>query len=891
METEHLADVLEEFLLETGYTYGQLANRSRVKKTTIINWADGTVEKPRSWQGVAKVASALRLTEDQATRLLTAAGYSSVPALLSSLPENDKDKELLNAWAPGLQQRLQHAPFQTIADIPHFVGRRALLNELKAALLRPYHQTVYSIEGMGGSGKTVLAAHLAYELRPGLPDGVLWARVDTADPMSVLAAFAAAYEEDVSQYRDIDSRSQVVRNILADKRTLMVLDNVQNDGQIKYLLPPTGPCAVLLTTRNPELWATRNAHRVSPGPFDKKKGESRQLFTVVLGQGRVFREKVQFRQIAELLGHLPLAVDIMASRMKVDGGQTTTAFLEKLKDARERMTLLVYGEESVRLSFDLSYDLLSEKMKQFFTALGVFGGDDFGVDAVAAVAQEPVEEAEAKLQQLHELSLVQLSRPGRYQLHPLLRDYALEKLQDDRAHHRMVSFYVDLSERFERDFDSLDLELGNIRHALEIASNQGMDELFIRGVSAIYAFLDLRGMYGLAESNLRQAEELARTAAMPAYHAKTLLNLGRILNLQARYSEAETYLSDGLTLAREYELAETVAAILLSLGTAAYYQNEADRAEAYFQEGLVAARKANYQRAIIVCLDNLALADFRRGDLDKAEAGYLEALALARETKDPESESHLLQVLGALEARRGNHDAADKYYLDGLSIARDLKFKERISAFLANLAELTFTRGDPAGAMAYMAESLAIARESGHRERICLLLANMAEVAMSQGDDQGAEVYLREAVEVGEAIGPGEATIWAIASLGSLRNKAADYVEAERFLDRALKLATDANHPWMISAVRNKRGDLWLNEGKFESAGVEFSDALSIARKLKDPDLIGQALFGLAKAQLALGDDQDARDKGSESYSVLQGADHYRTEEVRRWLDQLPPVK
>ena len=60
---------------------------------------------------------------------------------------------------------------------------------------------------------------------------------------------------------------------------------------------------------------------------------------------------------------------------------------------------------------------------------------------------------------------------------------------------------------------------------------------------------------------------------------------------------------------------------------------------------------------------------------------------------------------------------------------------------------------------------------------------------------------------------------------------------------------------------------------------------------MKDPDLIGQALFGLAKAQLALGNNQDARDKGSESYSVLRGVDHYRTEEVRRWLDQLPPVE
>lgn len=891
MKREHLADVLEDFLTSKGLKSAWVARRAGISKTTFGHWVTGEVSKPHHWQDVVKVASALDLTEEQATRLLTAAGHISVPALLASLPEDDKDRELLGSWTQSLQQRLQSAPFQAIANIPHFVGRNNILRELKAALLRPYHETIFSLEGMGGIGKTAIATHLAYELRPGLPDGILWARVDTSDPMAILAAFADAYGKNVSEYRDVESRSQVVRGILADKRALMVLDNVQNDSQIKYLLPPTGSCAVLLTTRNPELWATRNAYRESLGPFDKKKGESRQLFSAVLGQSRVFHEKVYFRQIAELLGHLPLAVDIMASRMKVDGGRTTTGFLEKLKDARERMNLLGYGEESVRLSFDLSHDLLSQELKQFFAALGVFGGDDFGIDAVAAVTQNSVEEAEVKLQQLYELSLIQLARSGRYQLHPLLRDYALEKLQDDQADHRMVAFYVDLSERLERDFDTLDLELGNIRHALQIASGQGRDELFIRGANAIYAFLDVRGMYGLAESKLRQAVALARVAAMPAYHAKTLLNLGRILNLQARYPEAEAYLTEGLVRAREYDLTETAAGILIGLGTSAYQQNQADRAEGYFQESLIAAREAKDQRAIIVSLDNLALADFRRGDLEKAEAGYLEALALAREIKDPESESHLLQVLGALEARRGNHDAADKYYLDGLSIARDLKFKERISAFLANLAELTFTRGDPAGAMAYMAESLATAREIGHRERVCLLLANMAEVAMSQGDDQKAEVYLREAVEVGEAIGPGEATIWAIASLGSLRNRAADYVEAERFLDRALKLATDVNHPWLISAVRNKRGDLWENQGKFELAGAEFSDALSIARKLKDPDLIGQALFGLAKAQLALGDDQDARDKGSESYSVLQGADHYRTEEVRRWLDQFPPVE
>lgn len=51
---------------------------------------------------------------------------------------------------------------------------------------------------MAGAGKTTLAAHLAYQLRPHFPDGILWARVDISDPMSILSTFANAYGVDAS---------------------------------------------------------------------------------------------------------------------------------------------------------------------------------------------------------------------------------------------------------------------------------------------------------------------------------------------------------------------------------------------------------------------------------------------------------------------------------------------------------------------------------------------------------------------------------------------------------------------------------------------------------------------------------------------------------------------
>ena len=110
--------------------------------------------------------------------------------------------------------------------------------------------TMTSLRGMGGVGKTALAARLAYQLREHFSDGVLWARLDTSDTLSVLAAFAAAYGQDVSPHRDVAGRAAAVRGILAGKRVLIVLDNAEESAQIRPLLPPsTGQIGVIIWNR------------------------------------------------------------------------------------------------------------------------------------------------------------------------------------------------------------------------------------------------------------------------------------------------------------------------------------------------------------------------------------------------------------------------------------------------------------------------------------------------------------------------------------------------------------------------------------------------------------------------------------------------------------------
>lgn len=144
---------------------GQVAALSRVPKRTIVNWLSGTVKKPQRWQDIVQVAAALDLNENETDKLLLVARHAPIVELRQT-ETNERDHNLLISWPES-----RSAPFQAIANLRHFVGREAALRELEQLLLSGRRVAICALHGMGGVGKTSLAAHLAYRLRHHFPDG------------------------------------------------------------------------------------------------------------------------------------------------------------------------------------------------------------------------------------------------------------------------------------------------------------------------------------------------------------------------------------------------------------------------------------------------------------------------------------------------------------------------------------------------------------------------------------------------------------------------------------------------------------------------------------------------------------------------------------------------
>ena len=740
---ESFAEVLGRYVQRSHYSAGQVAALSQVPKRTVVNWLSGTVAKPQRWQSIVQVAAALKLNEQETSNLLLVAQHKPIPELRQII-SSGRDQRLLAVWPES-----RSAPFQAIADLRHFVGREAALRELEQLLLSGQRVAVYALHGMGGVGKTSLAAHLAYRLRYHFVDGVLWARLDTMDTMTILSVFAEALGKDVSSFHDVAGRATVVRNLLADKRVLMVLDNAESSEQVRPLLPPTtGKTAVLLTTRH-DLAIMDNMKRYPLRSFDPEQDESGQLFAQFLGKNYVVENQRSLRTIADLLGHLPLAVAIFAGRLAANSDLSPDALLAELHQNERRLDALIREDRNVRLSFDLSYEALPAEKQTFFAALGTFGGDDFAATAVTHVTNVAPETAQAILTEFVGLSLVQQVHNGRYRLHPLLREYAREKINEQTPYYRMTTYYIELVDKVDRLV--LKGEISNLLAAVDSAYALQQEMLFIQAVLSLHNYLMEQGLLEKQQSYLESALQLTKKQEDGVQTIAILRHLASLKSTRGLMNEAKTHFEEALYAIPSLNEAgmerdRLHCELLAGLGVLMSYFEDHERAQTYYSESLVIAQKIRYDTIIVKNLGNLGRHAGSMGEHEKALQFYQEALARVRAGEAfPETyESILLQNIGDTYIETGHYELAEQYLQEAFEHSESIGYVN--IGILATLGECAFAQGKVEQGQSLFVKAIATARETGHLRDVCELKGIQGNRERIAGNYEAAQVCLEESL-------------------------------------------------------------------------------------------------------------------------------------------------
>jgi hypothetical protein len=300
---------------------------------------------------------------------------------------------------------------------PHFRPRpeafarlaQSLLGELSGPEVHTGQARVTVLIGMGGVGKTALAAALveAVRSRPTtfLADGIYWL---TGSPLRRLAALCAATPTDPLDDRSVED---AISNKLNGKRFLLVVDDASAVDDIAPLVRVLGPGGrMLVTTRNGEL-------AVGHQRVDLDEMSSDEALALVADWLSVPVHAVpsEARRMIELCGRHPFAIAVNAAA--VGQGLAWSAIITALERceldfAEQRFEEYVYRtvEESLRVSVDA----LPEQERERYRELAAFIWDpSVPASAVARFWAWQSELAEHRARSL----LVRLRQRSLLQLH------------------------------------------------------------------------------------------------------------------------------------------------------------------------------------------------------------------------------------------------------------------------------------------------------------------------------------------------------------------------------------------------------------------------------------------------------------------------------------------
>ena len=368
-----------------------------------------------------------------------------------------------------------------------FVGREGEKAQLRAQLSDPTCRLV-TIVGPGGIGKTRLALEVARGQLDVFTDGVCFVSFTSlTSPESIPDRIAEALDLTMFMHGDV---TELILSFLQGKNMLLVLDNLEHllegVGFIRDIWQHAPQVKLLATSRERLNLQAEQVHTLE-GLSQPQEGEAS---TEPSDAVRLFLQSAErsglevaltdedtpaIARICQMVGGMPLAIELAASWLRALTPADIAEEIEQglgvlrvsTRDAPER-------HKSIRAVFDHSWKLLTSGEQLVLRKLAVFRGG-FTREAAREIAGASL----PLLAGLVDKSFLRRTHEGRYRRHPLVLEYAAERLAghpEERAEteEKQGRYYLELvraqvqglfTRRHVETRQLLSEELANIRAA------------------------------------------------------------------------------------------------------------------------------------------------------------------------------------------------------------------------------------------------------------------------------------------------------------------------------------------------------------------------------------------------------------------------------------------
>ncbi|RQX00073.1 hypothetical protein DLJ59_22815 [Micromonospora inaquosa] len=745
----------------------------------------------------------------------------------------------------------QERPQQLPGDVRGFVNRVEELRTLNRLLTEGDQSVDVSlsvITGTAGVGKTSIALRWAHSVRNKFPDGQLYANLrgydpgEPAQPDQILDRFLRALGVPSSAVpADLDGRAALYRSRLAGRRVLVVLDNAASARQVRPLLPGTDHCLVVVTSRNmlSGLTTRDGGRRLTLRIL--AEDDAVTLLRDVTAPYRSGDAPAELTELARLCARLPLALRIAAERAASRPFMPLGELIQDLRDESALWDALTAEEDeesdAVRAVFAWSYRALSPAAARLFRLLGLHPGPDLSAPAAAALTGVTLAQVRQPLGALVSAHLLEQTAPGRYQLHDLLRAYAVDQVRH--------------------------LESAEERQA---ALRRGLDWYLHTADAALASTLPFNRTVPLGPPSDVRPLTFATNAEADAWFDVERDNL-----------VSATRVAAGAGLPRT---AWQLAALLRSVFM---HQNAFESWFATARIGLAAARTLADRRGEAEALESLGKAHFQARQLTEAAEHHQAALVIRREIGDEYGIAVSINALGLLDLRHRHLGEALSHFRASLAIFERLGNRRWQALLLSNLAETRYELGELTEAAALLEQALAVQREIDDRAQEGNSLFFQSMMLRELGRTDEALAAIESAIAIAEGVSQVWLGHWLVEHARVLRSSGRS-AEALEAVHRAATIQRRLGDRSREAIALDGAGEAYRELGQADEAIAFHLRAAAVHRQLGDVWQLALTLHHLATALTAAGRAQEAGQHWREAQALLTGFDDTRAAALREGI-------
>jgi predicted ATPase/transcriptional regulator with XRE-family HTH domain len=677
-------------------------------------------------------------------------------------------------------------------NIPHqltpLIGREAELAAMGKIFKDPQCRLL-TLTGVGGIGKTRLAIEFAARECSAFPGGVFYISLTAIISLDKIASAIADVLE-FSFSGPVDPREQLLHFISTNikQEALFILDNLEHllvqqsteTGQygvvelVSEILQRLPGVKILATSRERmNLYGEwmYELHGLSVPPSNIE-GLLEEYDSSALFIKSAQRMKADFQisrddrealvRICQLVEGVPLAIELAAAWVGIVSCQEIAHEIRANMDfLTTSMREIPARHRSIRATFNHSWNLLSDEERGALCQLAVFRG---GFDRKAAY--QIAGASLTLLASLNAKSLVRHAENGRYDLHEVIRQYALSYLNEHQGSQetceRHCEYYLVLVQDRENSlksasqqetFRQLADEIDNIRAAWSWAIHH-KKIIQLGGAGRAFGwYFEIAGLY---REGIEQLELLVNT------------------------------LKDEL---QDYQYRRILGLALVHQGLLYLRKGEFDHARTRYEEGITVLRPISEQALLADALIFLAIIVHLNGDFERARSLVEEGLSFAQAGHDRWFEALAFCNLGYISSLMGRYAEGYEQMMAGLAIWRTIGDPHAIALGMNYVVPTLIGLNRPGEARALMQESIALCEQSKNRWGMGTAYRFLGLAALAEGQFSEAQGYFRKSLEIfGEYI-----VGWDIARtlsyLGEATMLAGDLPEAREIYLNALLLA------------------------------------------------------------------------------------------------------